>query len=593
MNVTLPVDSFPECDAMDTNKIGDGICNGKNDFNNFNSEICGFYGGDCIEFNGMYPGCFPDEPSKVGDGTCDEENNNAACNFDGNDCRPVLFQYGKEVSIADYRADTKILASVQTAFSILSLFASIIILWIIHRSHEGLSTTTNRLLFGLSLSDVISSFAQSLATLPAPSEYEDVIWNAKGNVRSCKAQGFFIFLGSMAAPLYNCSLCFYHLAILKFNKKDDFIKEKIEPFLHGIPILISLMGGFTILRLKGFNPNMTYCFIGSDPTCDDVECDRIQDSTTLFIIFSAAPYIILPSVIIISMSVMYKFVLQQERKLEKYGVGSFRHNIKSTKATTTVDNNIPDKSRSGKEPQSGKKALLRGPSCDQKGDCVIIRKRKKQSRIVLNTALSYSLACLFSYSLPVVISIRTLSNLSSGFAISIITRILFPLQGFFNFLVFVYPRLQGVMRRHKHISWFVALSIALKSRGPRKRVSRSLRSEGSARRRSSLTVMTSKLWLSFIRRRHSSSNNKSFVGKHGASRNPPAALPLVAFSEASNAVSTKNVVKFKTNDVEQCERILDPETNGKNEVRDGEAFKPDVANPNDSEEESGIFSDSD
>ena len=95
MNVTLPVDSFPECDAMDTNKIGDGICDGKNDGkNDFNSSI-----------------------------------------------------------------------------------------------------------------------------LPAPSEYKDVIWNAKGNVRSCEAQqGFFIFLGSMAAPLYNCSLCFYQLAILKFNK---------------------------------------------------------------------------------------------------------------------------------------------------------------------------------------------------------------------------------------------------------------------------------------------------------------------------------------------------------------------------------------
>ena len=68
---------------------------------------------------------------------------------------------------------------------------------------------------------------------------------------------------------------------------------------------------------------------------------------------------------------------------------------------------------------------------------------------------------------------------------------------------------------------------------------------------------------------------------------------MVAFGEASNAVSTKNVVTFKTNDVEQCERILDPETNGKNEVKDGEASKPDIANPNDSVEESGIFSDSD
>ena len=69
---------------------------------------------------------------------------------------------------------------------------------------------------------------------------------------------------------------------------------------------------------------MTYCFIGPDPTCDNINCDRIKDSNILFYVFSAGPYVILPCVIMIAMTAMHRFVVGNERKLEKYGIGSLR-----------------------------------------------------------------------------------------------------------------------------------------------------------------------------------------------------------------------------------------------------------------------------
>jgi len=233
-----------------------------------------FDGGDCLDFNAKFPGCVVDRPRRVGDGYCDGgAYNTAACQFDGGDCLGVyprrtggiLFLNGNIVGIWDYLRDTQQYAIIQTVTSVISLLASIAIIWIINRSYEKLSSTTNRLLLGLCVADILSSLAQSFSTLPAP-DIQGLIWNASGSIASCRTQGFFIFVGSVAAPLYNCSMCLYFLSVVKYNKKDAYIKSKIEPFLHAGPIALSLIGAITILAKNAFHPNMTYCFIGSDPT---------------------------------------------------------------------------------------------------------------------------------------------------------------------------------------------------------------------------------------------------------------------------------------------------------------------------------------
>lgn len=140
----------------------------------------------------------------------------------------------------------------------ISLIASTALVWHILRSYDGLSTTFHRLLFGLCIADIISSFCWMLL---APQEMDYMIWNARGNTASCSAQGFLIALGSSCGLLYNCSICIYYLAIVNYKKKDEYISNKIEPWLHGVSIYFPLVGCIIMLATHNYNAGFSnVCF---------------------------------------------------------------------------------------------------------------------------------------------------------------------------------------------------------------------------------------------------------------------------------------------------------------------------------------------
>ena len=176
---------------------------------------CGFDGGDCKVFNAKYPFCNVTDPYRIGDGWCSgEEYNTAECGFDEGDCdihTRLLFINGE---LSNYDITMLGFAIIQIVTSMISLLALIGIVWMIRRSHKKLSVPFNRLLCGLYIADFCSSLALLLSMMPFPKEYysSSLVWNAKGTIHTCQAQGFSIFVGSiLGAPLYNCSLCIHYL----------------------------------------------------------------------------------------------------------------------------------------------------------------------------------------------------------------------------------------------------------------------------------------------------------------------------------------------------------------------------------------------
>ena len=48
-------------------------------------------------------------------------------------------------------------------------------------------------------------------------------------------------------------ICSYYLSIIAFNKKDGFIKGKLEPWLHDVAIIYAVVIGIIGLIMKQFN----------------------------------------------------------------------------------------------------------------------------------------------------------------------------------------------------------------------------------------------------------------------------------------------------------------------------------------------------
>jgi len=83
--------AYPDCSVLCylIDRIGNGSC----DLQQYNTEECGWDGGDCLDPN--YPECKGADIDLIADGVCYNTSplNTAACNFDGNDCKDFNLQY--------------------------------------------------------------------------------------------------------------------------------------------------------------------------------------------------------------------------------------------------------------------------------------------------------------------------------------------------------------------------------------------------------------------------------------------------------------------------------------------------------------------
>eukprot|EP00979_Chaetoceros_neogracilis_P003516 scaffold610_cov204-Chaetoceros_neogracile.AAC.3 len=79
---------YPNCVVNDAvvaiSKMTNGVCDG----GELNTQKCDFDGGDCFNFNLLYPGCNVDDPEKfLGNGECDGGlYNTPECKYDNGDC---------------------------------------------------------------------------------------------------------------------------------------------------------------------------------------------------------------------------------------------------------------------------------------------------------------------------------------------------------------------------------------------------------------------------------------------------------------------------------------------------------------------------
>ena len=369
--------------------------------------------------------------------------------------------------------------------------ASISVIWsattICHilRSHKGLSSTYHRLVFGLCVGDLMASFAWIPSSIAVPKDMQYLLPAARGNMGTCTAQGFILTVGAVMASFYNCSICFYYLSIITFNKNDDYIKSKLEPWLHGMPIISAIVTAITGLILQHYNTDgqiIGNCYPASyhPPHCrglgngvipEDftVPCGR-GDSVlgklfnfTLFLL----PVTLVPSIFLGTMVTMYRTVRNIERKMLNYGASALRLRAHQRQQARAAD-----------DPNEGNITRLSLFLATVKCKLLSMFKyvfgneftsrsnnARSQKRAVLYMAMSYCLTWVLMW-VPFYILRYAINNNTTG----ILQAGLQPLQGLYTMIVYMSPKVRHARNTKRgKLPWRQAIAKAWLSRGEKDR----------------------------------------------------------------------------------------------------------------------------
>lgn len=120
--------------------------------------------------------------------------------------RDEIHKYWWETT-KEYREEySKNTIVIKGVMGIISIVASSIFIWMIRRSHDGLSTTQHRILVGLCISDIILSLHFASFGMLMPVEVNYWSWNARGSMATCRLDGFLGDFGGGLGLWYNASL---------------------------------------------------------------------------------------------------------------------------------------------------------------------------------------------------------------------------------------------------------------------------------------------------------------------------------------------------------------------------------------------------
>lgn len=110
-----------------------------------------------------------------------------------------------------------------------------------------------------------------------PKDTQGVFW-AAGSTATCTASGFFIQAFALCTALYSASLCVYYIMVFVQERPESDI-HKIEPYLHLTPIMVGVGTALVGLPLDLYNSAVHVCWLMPLPAncgngADQPPCER-------------------------------------------------------------------------------------------------------------------------------------------------------------------------------------------------------------------------------------------------------------------------------------------------------------------------------
>lgn len=345
----------------------------------------------------------------------------------------------------------KKLAVICMTNSALSGIGSSVIVYSILRSAKKLTIPFRRIIFALSILDIIRSISVGLTILPSPKDEVGHVFSwAMGNTVTCTIQGLFNYTTGVAIPMYVCSLCFFYYSVVKLNMTQKRFEDRFEPYLHLIPIGWSLSCGIYGLSTQLYNSDYFTCAQAAYPSfCyrnPDVPCIRGGHVVIARMITYFLPTFISFVLIIFFMVSIACAVRSQEKKNQAYSFeASIRHSMKSqeTPRKSVIFKTRDRFSGSSNNNSTYNEMVSRRLSTGSK------KSSHKGREVMIQASLYISAFFLCNGLLWVV---RIYSMITGKFPptfISFLAVSLNPLQGMFYVFIYTRPHVNSLRRHSK------------------------------------------------------------------------------------------------------------------------------------------------
>jgi hypothetical protein len=283
--------------------------------------------------------------------------------------------------------------------SSLSLLGSSFIIWESiqdYRAGKG-SSSMKRFLVGMSCVDILSSIGWFISTWAAP--IDTGAPGAAGNEQTCSFQGFLLQI-AIGAPLYNGCLVLNYLLVIKYKWSNAQLL-KLEPYLHALIWIWCLGTSIVLLALHLLNFIGPVCWVADPPECfGDYPPSSCGNAKIFATAFFCVPLWITILTTVYALMNIYFSVRSTTRKMSKYGQ---MHSMRRS-------------SRNVKE--------------------------------VASRAVMYSVAFVITWTASTIWSVSQFFHYYP-FWVSYLWTLFEPMQGFWNFLIFIHNRPQSLRKIKK------------------------------------------------------------------------------------------------------------------------------------------------
>jgi hypothetical protein len=276
------------------------------------------------------------------------------------------------------------------------------------------------LIGGLSIADILQSITSFLGSWPIPRDFPYTFF-AYGTTQTCTAAGFFAQLNAPCLGLYNSALALYYLLEIKYRWPTAKIVH-VEWVAHIVIWCIGLGTAIAGIFLNLYNPlDGWICYISEyPPGCLDslrhdgsTTCERGDNAWIYLLLWFFVPGWFSFVCQVTALTIVYREVLRQERMNERF-VFADHDDVR----------------------------------------------RRNRSNAVFGQALWYGVAFCLTWMFPTISKIAVLVTGQKHVALGFLSATFYPLQGFWNWIIYNRPKYVMYVREHPRSSVWNRASFA-------------------------------------------------------------------------------------------------------------------------------------